>query len=91
MRTKYHRMTGEQLKAAINELGLSYDEFAYLTGAQARNVGQWVHNHLDIPHHIRLCCVMLAQPGNTMIARLLTEAVELSDEEIEAEKETADV
>jgi len=85
----YHRMRGDDLRQTLGDLELSYSEFARLTGAQERRIGQWIHGHEDIPHHIRVMCMLMCLPGAIDITRQLTDACEDDRDEIAERKETA--
>lgn len=85
----YHRMRGDDLRHTLGDLDLSYAEFARLSGAQERRVAQWVHGQEDVPHHIRVFCMLMCLPGAVDITRQLTDACEATREEIAERKETA--
>ena len=77
-RYEYDRMTGEQLSAALNELGLSKREFAKFVGAKAERVQGWLDGTESagrIPQWVPLILGLLTLPGALELARAYTDSV----------------
>jgi hypothetical protein len=74
-RYEYDRMTGEQLSAALAQLGISMREFGKLVGAKPERVQAWLDGSDNIPQSAALAAVLLTLPGALELARTYTESV----------------
>lgn len=74
-RYEYDRMTGEQLSAALAQLGISMREFAKLVGAKPERVQAWLDGADNIPQSAALAAVLLTLPGAIELARSYTDSV----------------
>lgn len=74
-RYEYERMTGEQLSAALAQLGISMREFGKLTGTKPERVQSWLDGTDNIPQSAALAAVLLTLPGALELARTYTDSV----------------
>lgn len=74
-RYEYDRMTGEQLSAALAQLGITMREFAKLLGAKPERVQAWLLGTDNIPQSAALAAVLLTLPGALDLARTYTDSV----------------
>ena len=68
----YRRLTPEQFAAALEELGLTTEGFAWLTGSNARRVSLWRRGEEDIPPWVPLVCTLLTLPGAKAVVKDVT-------------------
>lgn len=74
-RYEYERMTGEQLSAALAQLGITMREFGKLTGTKPERVQAWLTGNDNIPQSAALAAVLLTLPGALELARTYTDSV----------------
>lgn len=80
-RYRYHRMTGQQLSDALNQLGLSKFQFVRASGFSYQKVERWLADKEDIPHTATVIVTLLTLPGAVEKARVLADAMVLPDED----------
>jgi hypothetical protein len=62
-RYEYDRITGQQLKDALEHLGRSFGWFAKYYGVPRERVLKWVNNREDIPVAVMSWLAMASVPG----------------------------
>lgn len=62
-RYEYERMTGEQLSAALDQIGIDAATFSELHGAKQERVENWQAGRDAPPQSAALLCVLLTIPG----------------------------
>lgn len=80
-RFEYRRMTAEQFEQALGTVGISAREFAKISGATHRKVGEWLAGKEDIPPWVTSYMAMLVLPGALRMARAVADQTIIQDRE----------
>lgn len=74
-RYEYERMTAEQFRQALEQVGLSEGRFARLFGTIPKRVRSWVAGEEDIPHAALVMLSLMTMPGALDMAERVTDSV----------------
>ncbi|WP_256801398.1 hypothetical protein [Mangrovibrevibacter kandeliae] len=75
-------MTGRELSQALNRVQLSVRQFSRLTGSQPRTIEKWLDDPTaQTPHWVRVLLALLAQPANMEVARHISDAALIEEED----------
>lgn len=69
----HRRMSSEQFAAALEELGLSDDDFARDYGTRSERVGRWRRGEDNVPIHMDILLGLWAMPGGREIVQRIRE------------------
>lgn len=74
-RYEYERMTAEQFRQALEQVGLSEGRFARLFGTIPKRVRSWAAGEEDIPHAALVMLALMTMPGAVDMAERVTDSV----------------
>ena len=57
-------MTGDELRARLEELGMNHTRFAHCIGYTARSVRYWVNGNAPVPPIVALVADLLVERAN---------------------------
>ena len=76
---KFKRITGAELSAALQLVGLTAGQFCRLTGSNPKRVGQWLNDEEECPPWVPPYLAALTVPEAMQAARARAEALLLQD------------
>lgn len=59
----HRKMTADQVRAALDQIGLRVDAFAWLYGCRTKRVGQWLSGEEAPPVHLDILFGLMTLPG----------------------------
>jgi hypothetical protein len=80
-RFDYRRLEPETFNQALETVGISAREFAKITGANHRRVGEWLSGDNDIPPWVSPFMALMTLPGALDMARKVAAEIIVRDHE----------